>query len=301
MRFSLLALRPGKLGGLAGLAGLTGIAGVGCTGTVSGSSEGADAESASKTSAVIVIERTADTTRGTSAEASARFIRVAAPSSPGDGLRAIGAALDLPGRGTCADVAARVEPTAKGAARAPVIELVDVGGVSLEAAGSTIRLLPRQLPDVTDVVSGVVYARAVDPSFLPAATRYVLHVAGGSDLSALDVAALAPADPGEVHVVGTDASDPQRPVVATGEWVNFSWNGSGTDETLYVDIRSAAGRPPVRCVFDDVGMAAVPTALFDRTGTLVVHRLRQEPLRARGIDSGEIRLDFARTLAYVRQ
>jgi hypothetical protein len=45
----------------------------------------------------------------------------------------------------------------------------------------------------------------------------------------------------------------------------------------------------------------VSTLFLDDAGTLVVHRLRREPLSARGIDSGEVRFDFARTIAYVRR
>ncbi|HEX3344432.1 MAG TPA: hypothetical protein VHS09_07650, partial [Polyangiaceae bacterium] len=64
---------------------------LGCAGTVSGPSEGVDAEPSSTTSAVVAIERTADSAEGSRAEASARFIRVVAPSSADDALRAIGA------------------------------------------------------------------------------------------------------------------------------------------------------------------------------------------------------------------
>jgi hypothetical protein len=31
-----------------------------------------------------------------------------------------------------------------------------------------------------------------------------------------------------------------------------------------------------------------------------VHRLRQEPIVARGVDDGEVRFDFSRSIAYVR-
>ncbi|HEY8039597.1 MAG TPA: hypothetical protein VIF15_07375 [Polyangiaceae bacterium] len=265
-------------------------AAVGCAGTLSGPEAG-DAE-ATTTSAVVVVERTADATEGARAEASARFIRVAAPSSPADALRAIGASFDLPARGTCATMAALTG--AAPSAQAPVVELVDVGAVSLEADGVETRLAPRQLPDVTDVVSGVVYARATDPALLPAATRYTVHVAGGHGLDGFDVSASAAGDPGEVRLGGEDA---HGTLVATGSSFDLTWAADGSDDLVYVDVRPSG----VRCVLDGAGHGALSTLLLDDAGTLVVHRLHREPLRARGVDSGEIRFDFARAVAYTRR
>jgi hypothetical protein len=269
-------------------------AALGCAGTVSGSPEAADAETASTKSAIVVIERTIDTAQGSSAEASARFLRVTAPASAQDALRAIGAALELPPRGSCASLASRADAVPS-SSRAPVVELIDVGGISLEANGVQTRLLPRQVPDVTDVVSGVVYARATDPALLPASAGYVVHVAGGSDVGAFDLAASAPADPSEVRVVDETA---RGALVANGPWVNFAWTASseGTDDLVYVDVRPNG----VRCVFDEVGLAAISTLFLNHEGTLVVHRVRRERFHVRGIDSGEVRFDFARTIAYVR-
>jgi hypothetical protein len=267
------------------------IGSVACAGNVSGTP--GDAEVATTTSAVVVIERTIDATEGSRAEGSARFVRVTAPASLDDALRAIGAALELPARGACASVASlagRLTPTDP----APVVELVNVGAVSVAAAGVETRLLPRQLPDVTDVVSGVVYSRATEPALLPAAARYTLHVAGGPSLAAFDVTASAPGEPNEVLVAGEDA---RGRVIAAGVSVDLTWKASGSDDLVYVDVRPHG----VRCVYGDVGHAAVPTLFFDDAGTLVVHRLHREQLRGRGIDSGEIRFDFARAIAYARR
>jgi hypothetical protein len=264
------------------------LGGLGCAGTVSGSPEAADAESAT-TSAIVVISRTTDASQGSGAEASARFIRVAAPASTQDALRAIGAALDLPARGSCAAVGSLVTAPA---APTPFIELIDVGAVSIEADGIQTRLLPRQLPDVTDVVSGVVYGRATDPSLLPTSTRYLVHVAGAADRLPLELEATAPDDPSAVRIAGEGASG----LVASGEWVNFAWTPGGADELVYADVRPSG----VRCAFDEVGLAAMSTLYFDNAGTLVVHRVRRERLSSAGIDSAEVRFDFARTVAYVR-
>ena len=283
MRFSIFAMLPLLPGA------------VGCAGTVSGPADGVDAEASTSTSAVVAVERTADSTEGSRAEASARFIRVVAPASAGDALRAIGASLELPATGTCATIASLAGTPV---AQAPVVELLDVGGVTLQADGAETRLAARQLPDVTDVVSGVVYARATDPSLLPTSTRYVIHVAGGQGLEALDLTAFAPGDPGDVQISGEDVPGT---LVATGATVDLSWpapaGGKLAADVVYVDVRPNG----VRCVLDGSGRGSVSTLFFDDAGTLVVHRLRREALSARGIDSGEVRFDFARTVAYVRR
>jgi hypothetical protein len=271
------------------LATALGAASIGCAGTVAGSAETTDAET-STTSAIVVISRTSDASKGSSAEASARFVRVAAPTSTQDALRAIGAALEIPARGSCASVSTLA---ASPATPTPVIELLDVGTVSLEAGGMQTRLLPRQLPDVTDVVSGVVYARATEPSLLPAATPYVVHVGGAADLAPVDLTATAPSDPSEVRIAGEDAAGA---FVASGPWITFSWTPEAGDGLVYVDVRPSG----VRCAFEDVGLAAMSTLYLDGEGTLVVHRVRRERLRAPGIDATEVRFDFARTVAYVR-
>jgi hypothetical protein len=263
---------------------------LGCAGTVSGAS--GDAETATSTSAVVVIERSVDATEGAHAESSARFVRVTAPASVDDALQTIGASLELPVRGTCASLTSLAGRTRR-SETTPVVELVDVGAVWLEADGVETHLSPRQVPDITDVVSGVVYARATEAALLPSATRYVVHVAGGQDLAPLNVSALAPDDPSAVGISGEDG---HGSVVASSPTVDLAWTPDGSDDVLYVDVRPQG----VRCAFGNVGHAAISTLFFDDTGTLVIHRLRREPLRAPGIDAGEVRFDFARAVAYTR-
>ncbi len=263
---------------------------VGCAGAVSGPESG-DAV-APRTSAVVTIERMADVPGGSHAEASARFLRVTAPASADDALRAIGASLDLPAAGSCASISARAG--AASGASLPVVELVDLGEVSVEAADVETRLSPRQLPDVTDVVSGVVYARATDPALLPPSTRYVVRVSGAPGLAGFGVAAWAPADAGDVRLAGEDATGV---LVATGASIDLSWTAGSADDMVYVDVRPNG----VRCVLGDVGHGAVSTLFLDEAGTLVVHRLHRETFRAPGLDSGEVRFDFARTVPYVRR
>jgi hypothetical protein len=278
-------------------------AAVGCAGTVSTSGSAADGVDAqtTTTSALVSIERTSDPTAGSRAEASARFLRVVAPSTADDALRAIGASLELPTTGTCAAMATRA---GEGPAQLPLVELLDVGGVTLEAGGIETRMSPRQLPDVTDVVSGVVYARGTDPALLPDSTRYVVHVTGTPGFEPFAVSALAAGDPAQVRIAGEDETGL---LLATGAVLDVSWPTGptdGGDDVIYLDVRPAG----VRCTLgaedsDNAALAhaTVSTLLLDDTGTLVLHRLHREALRAPSVDSGEIRFDFARTIAYVRR
>jgi hypothetical protein len=290
-------MRPGLLAALA-LAAPT----IGCTGALSDPAVPGDAEP-STTSAVVIVDRTVDPTGGPRAEASARFVRVSAPSSTQDALRAIGATVDLPAVGTCVSLAALAGGAAPGAATAiPWVELVDVGVVSLEVSGRETHLVPRQLPDVTDVVTGVVYARAAEPTVFPAASRYVLHVGGGPDVEPFEVSAAAPADPADVRIGGEEATGV---AVAAGAPIEIAWTPDATDDSLFVDMQPAA----VRCTLDSGSQhaaeasarATVPASLVDEAGTLVVHRMHRENLIARGLEGGEVRFDFSRSVAYVRR
>jgi hypothetical protein len=274
---------------------------VGCTGAVADPAIPGDAEAFS-TSAVVIVERTLDpssTGGGPRSETSARFVRVSAPSSTGDALRTIGATVDLPAPGTCASLVSLADGVPSSTATA-LVELVDVGSVSLEVSGRETRLVPRQLPDVTDVVSGVVYARAADATTFPSSARYLLHVSGSPDIDPFDVAASAPADPADVQIDGEDANGL---AVSTGAPIAFEWTTDATGDALYVDLQPGA----IRCTLDGgshpadaPARATVPAYLVDDAGTLVVHRMHREPIVAHGLASGEVRFDFSRSVPYLR-
>jgi hypothetical protein len=191
---------------------------------------------------------------------------------------------------------------ATGTAAAPRVELVDVGAVSLEVSGRETHLVPRQLPDVTDVVTGVVYARAAEAALFPAASRYVVHVNGGPEVDPFEVSATAPADPADIRIAG---EDPTGLTVPAGTPVEVGWTPGASDDSLFVDVQPAA----VRCTLDSgqhsaappPARATLPASLVDEAGTLVVHRMHREALVARGLEGGELRFDFSRSVAYVRR
>jgi hypothetical protein len=299
-------MRPASLSPIAALAPFVAGA-LGCTGAVGGADTPRDADSA-VTQAIVLVERTLDPVEGVRATASARFARVAAGTNPSDTLQAVGAGLAIPPGGSCAAIRP-VESTAT--EPSPVVELLDMGRVSIEAEGTVTALVPRQLPYVTDVVTGTIYARAADANVLPAGAPYVVHVAGSGELPAFDVTATAPDDASDVAIAQETA--PGK-VTATDASIDFSWSSNAQGSTgspspsslargdvLYVEVQPAG----VRCTLGDgVGEtarhASIPSSLLDDAGTLTVHRMHAEPLVARGIDGGELRFDFARVVAYTR-
>ena len=111
----------------------------------------------------------------------------------------------------------------------------------------------------------------------------------------------------QVDVRRIAGEDESGSVSATGATLEVSWpeaGGTGSGDVVYLDVRPAG----VRCTLGVVAgvggepvRASVSTLLLDDAGTLVIHRLHREPLRAPSVDSGEIRFDFARTVAYVRR
>jgi hypothetical protein len=283
---------------LLALAVAAGFGALGCSATVSASAAG-DAEPRLTTSAVVVVERLVDPAGSPRAEVSARFVRVASPVSTEDAVKAIGAALVLPPAGHCVPLAS-LSGSSMLAEPAPVVELVDVGSVVLDADGRETRLVSRMLPDVTDVVSGMVYARTADPALLPAEGRYTLRVGGRSDLAAFEIVSTAPADPSNVV---TSAPEVNGTLEVAGASLSFSWPSGTEGDVVYVDVQPGA----IRCVLGDespagdpLSRSSIPTALLGDSGTLVVHRLRSEPLVAQGIEGGELRFDFGRSVTYVR-
>jgi hypothetical protein len=269
---------------------------LGCSANVAGSPEAGDAE-VGASAAVVVVERTA-TAGDTRASAVARFLRMHSGAVDEEALRLVGAAVDFPAQGSCSAL-----PAAKVAARA--VELMNVGAVALEVGGVRTSLEPRLLPDVVDLVSGVVYAtRISDADGLPADSTYLLRAAGAPevDLPSFAVVATAPGEPVDLRVQGQDAHGPVA--LTAGVPVDLTWTAGGADDLVYVDVNGSpeTSGPGVRCLFADSGHASLANAADAwADGTLLVHRLHRETFRVRGIDAGEIRFDFARAVSFARR
>jgi len=236
--------------------------------------------------AIVVLERSSGPGDAVRSDAvGARFVRVRQGSVDDLALRLSGVAEDLPPLGTC------IVPSE---ASAPIqgrnVELLDVGQVTL-TADATLKsavLLPRTMPDPAGVVSGVVYASRTDGAFAPGA-KVSLRAAGGPDLvDGFTVTVTAPRDVADVRVTPT----------STG--LDIAWDAADADahDLVYVDVLSPSPRVALRCTAADAGRASVPFTADD--GLVSVHRVHKESFRARGIEPGEVRFDFAKIVAFRR-
>lgn len=280
---------------------------VGCTGTVPPQGD-ADAEASSTATGVVVVERTVSAGgESTRAEAVARFVRMRSGAVDDDALRMVGAAVDFPAFGTCAQLSSSRTPSSQtGGAPVRAIALVDVGAVTVETEGGRANLLPRRMPDVADVVSGVVYAARPGDTALPPRSRYTLRAAGSPDLDVapFSVLANAPAEPSDLRIGGREARGAAIDIPAQTP-IEVAWEPGASDDLVYIDVAGAsgsAGAATVRCLFGDNGRALLPAAAFATVddGTLAVHRLHRESFHAAGVDPGEVRFDFARVVAISR-
>jgi hypothetical protein len=325
---------------------------MGCSANVASSADlgVADAE-ASPVTAVIVVERStrfddrapldAPAARG---EAVARFVRMRSGGVDEDALRMVGAALEIPAAGSCARVSDLGAPATSGSV-ARAVELVDVGAVSVETEGAKTSLTARRLPDVVDLVSGVVYTslerRGEEP--FPARGRFVFRAGGGSsaeggrteggrvegraegsaaelEIAPFTVEAVIAGEPADIRLnqdpLGQGAGQGVGQVlgqgavsIAAGTPVELTWTAGGdASDLVYVDVGSSVLRAGVtRCAFADAGHGVIQaSSIAADEGTLSIHRVHRERFaagdgRTRGIDSGEIRFDFARVVSFHRR
>jgi hypothetical protein len=272
---------------------------VGCATNVSPTGEATDAEVSTTATAIVVVEGST-ANDGSHASAVARFVKARSGIVDDDALRMVGATVDFPAIGACASLAPNR------AAPGRTLALLDVGAVSLSASDVAIPLARRQLPDVADLVSGVVYSARADG--VPARSAYTLRVEGSPDLDVAPfmVTAASPGEPADLRVAGEDGRDGRRgPIsLAVGSPTEITWESplAATDDLVYVDVTSTSSVATARCLFPDAGRASIPSAAFGLLdeGTLAVHRLHREAFSARGVDPGEVRFDFARVVSFVR-
>lgn len=272
----------------------------GCSGNVATSAEAADAESSSAAGVIVVERISGDAARG---EAVARFVRGRSAPLDDQALRWLGLEPELPALGTCSrDVARGASMPSSG------VRLLDVGRVTVvadpvgaSAEPQTMELVRRRLPDVVDVVSGVVYT--ADATELPPRGSFEVRVVGEPELGSVRAQTDFVGEPANVRIQGQDTGGGVV-VVSPDAPVDVAWDAAKSgDDLIYVDVSlpEAAGRKAsvTRCVVADSGRIAVPAAAFgDADGSLVVHRVHRASFRASGIDRGELRLDFAREVPF---
>jgi len=267
----------------------------GCTTSVLPSGEAADAEVSSTATGIVVVEGSS-ANEGAHTEAVARFVRARGGAVDDDALRMVGATVDFPALGACGSL-----PAARASASRP-LALLDVGGVTLFAGDAVATLQPRQLPDVADLVSGVVYSARSE--VLPSKSAYLLRIDGApeADVTPFVVSASSPGEPSDVRFGGDDGRS-GAVSIATGAPVDLTWEAGSADDLVYVDVAATSASPATRCLFVDGGHAVLAASAFGplEDGTIAVHRLHRESFRAHGVDPGEVRFDFARVVSFVRR
>jgi hypothetical protein len=281
-----------------------------------------DSGEGAASAALVSVERVVGSDETVHTNAVARFIKMRDGSLDDETLRMLGATLDLPPVGSC-DVGDGAEtPLEEHGPHA--VELLGVGNLAMEAGGASAMLEPRALPDIVDLVTGVLYStRGETLDALPSKGSYILRSTGSSpsvdaehSVGGFAIAAMAPGEPGELRVDGDDSSSI---ALRAGGDSSLSWKAEAdSDDAIYVEVvragdDGATGR--VRCQFADRGTATIPAAAFvtggseASHGSLVVHRVHREvfqvpadPAGGRmGIDSGVVRFDFARTIDFTRR
>ncbi len=248
--------------------------------------DSADADTTS-VAAAVVVEQSTGPGEASHTESVARFLRTrGAIDDTARGM--VGEALNLPAPGACKAIA-----FGEGSAPARPLELLDVGALTLDGVGSHASLVARRVPDVVDLVSGVVYTTRDAPAF---GGRVTLHAAGSTDLTGFSVTADAPPAIDGLRVNGVEVASGSAVFSASTTHVELAWT-PGVD-AIYVDLAIGKAPAATRCSFKDEGVGSF--WLVGDSGTVTVHRMREVPLRARGIDEGTLRFDTSRVIAFTR-
>jgi hypothetical protein len=284
-----------------------------------------DAAEGATSAAIVVFERVVGSDGSARASAVGRFLKMRAGSLDDQALRMVGATLDLPPLGTCAATSAAALPSAAASQSADwegprALELLDVGALTVDVRGVHTTLEARALPDIVDLVTGVLYSTRVardSGDGLPSRGSYLIRSAGSSDsveatsrILPFEATVTAPGEPDQLRIAGQAADGEDAVALAQGAAVELTWAAFDTgdpDDLVYVDVLPSDGKgpdrdepihggdasPSARCVFSDRGQATVPASAFAAddaatpaseilAGTLLVHRVHREALTLSG-------------------
>lgn len=258
----------------------------GCTGA--GPDAALDADVAARTEGVVFVERVTEA-GGSRVHVGGRFFRsqgVAAESLPD----LVGAPPSWASVG-CAEQGAMAEALDSSHAE---VQLLDVGAIDARADAFTARMSPHRLPDLWNVVSGVVYGLDGD---LPAgAWQFTAAGDPTSARGAFDVSGAPPEAISDLRV-GDAVVPHQASAIALPRrgGLALRWSrGAATDRVAVV----FEGSGTLSCGARDDGSLDLDVASADRVrellrqgGTLSVHRLRTVPFAVSGIDRATLVFD----------
>lgn len=234
-----------------------------------------DEEAATQTAALVHLERNEG-----SSHVVARYVRAARVTA--EAVRATGGTFDLPALGQCSPIDAHVS-----IAPAPV-ELLAAGSTAVLQGDAVVELVPRSVPDMSDLVSGFVYSKTAAIAPGPAS----LVLAGVAEPITIDV----PAPLTDLEVDGLRGASLDLDVSAAA--VRISWAAAPGESVVVADVHGAA--IAVRCTLEDTGAGEIDRDWFGAQGTLVLRRmvhleLEREPFQRIVIDS-----ETSRALPYAK-
>lgn len=269
------------------IAPLVAVVGVyGCTGA--GPDAALDADVATRTEGVVFVERVTEA-GSARVHVGGRFFRsqgVAAESLPElVGAPPTGASVG------CAEQGAMAEALDSSHAE---VQLLDVGIIDARADAFSARMSPHRLPDLWNVVSGVVYG--LDGDLSAGAWQFVAAGDPATARGAFDVSGVPPEAIGDLRV-GDATVTPQGSAIALPRRgpLALRWSrGLATDRVALV----FEGSGTISCGARDDGTLDLDGPNTDRVrellregGTLSVHRLRAVPFAASGIDRATLVFD----------
>ena len=157
------------------------------------------------------------------------------------------------------------------------IELVAAGTTLVTQGERVVELSPRSIPDVSDVVSGVVYSKSV--ALEPGAA--LVQLAGTEPLTV---------------EIPTDLEDLELPSLEGDNDVVLRWRAGG-GALVVVDVHSVSAGS-FRCAMRDSGSASLERAMFGNDGTVVVRRLAHFEAEREAFQRVLVFAEASRTLAY---
>lgn len=221
--------------------------------------------------------------RHAQAEVVARYVRAIAVDD--DTLRVTGATLELPAPGTC------VEPNGHGV-RPSSVELVAAGATTLQQGEQKLGLLPRRLPDLSSLVSGVFYT-ATATELAPGEASMVL--AGLEQ----PVSFLVPRPIDDLRIDGHALEQGATARIdVDGGPLQLDWR-TEPGELVAVDVVGEQGT--TRCSFDAGVARVLGRELFAEQGVLVLRRITQSESHADPFARIVIHAETSLSLAYVRR
>ncbi|MDP3275427.1 MAG: hypothetical protein Q8Q09_09555 [Deltaproteobacteria bacterium] len=243
--------------------------------------------------ALLVIERNAGESLTPSAQIGARFVRYT--GIPAEVLPSLLGTPALPAELGCHVLSDDLQM----APRAEV-QLVNVGALDVHSDGQAIHLVPRRVPDLFQLVSGVVYAAEGEL----AGSRWQFRAEGNRHASvpSFEVEALAPSSLLSVTLDAQSVAPSSTLTLGTAPHV-LRWSRGESSDRVTITFEPAspdASQPVIRCVADDsLGVFQLDSAWSDRVtrtlpgGRVTVHRMRTRPFALQGFESAAVVFDLS--------